>query len=250
MPGEEVVVTAARTRAAWLCAAALFIGSAALAKGWEGRLTVQKGSEGKVESATFTFWNGKEEVTASVVLDAAGQKFAAEAEGRTVEAAGSISARKDGKWFKVKSFLLVLTGTFQAAEAEEKKGPPAFTFREEGGGSHEVAADGAVRKAAAAEGKTWRIAAALVEKDGSRVLKVVSMAEVRTLSGTVEARADKKGRVRSVKLSVGEGRRKSSYAVVLDAKGRELAETLNGQSVEVTAVVMGRNLRVLSIRKE
>ena len=87
---------------------AALLPSVALAGAMEGTVSTTHAAGGKVESSSFTYWNGKETVEVKVFLDKTGQKMAQEANGREALVSGSMFTKKKERWFKVKSYFITM----------------------------------------------------------------------------------------------------------------------------------------------
>lgn len=225
--------------------------STALAGAMEGTVSATSGAGGKAESATFTYWNGKETVEVKVYLDKMGQKFAQEANGRDVQVSGSFFTKKKERWFKVKSYFLVYTGILSVTRDDKKKITAVKFQSDDKSLDLPMVLDGAVRKLAEKDnGQKYRVIGTLVTaRDKTQSLKAKSIFEIVTLKGDLKSVVDKKGNVRSARFTVTDGKKKSVYGIHLDGKGREVAQNYPKESVEITGILMGKVIRVLAFQK-
>lgn len=221
----------------------------ALAGNLEGYLSATAGDGGKYDSASFTYWNGKETIEVKVYLDKAGQQLAKLANGREVQISGSFFSKKKEKYLKVKSFAIVYVGLLSVTRDDKKKVTAVKYLSEDNKEEFPLVLDGAVRKMAEkASGQKFWIVGALVTVKKVQSLKAKSIAEILTLKGDMKSIVDKKGNVRGAKFTVVNGKKKTLYGILLNGKGRELAQNYPKGSVEITGIRMGKVIRVLSFQ--
>lgn len=219
----------------------------------DGSVSASAGANGKIEAATFTYTVEGERVEVSVFLDKMGLKLAREGPGEEVQVSGSIFTKKKVTWIKVKSFAMIFTGTLTATRDAKKK---ISSVTLNGSGSAQglaVELSNSVRKIVekADANATYRIVGCVVvSKKGDRLLKIKSIGEILTFRGDLKAVVDKKGKVRSAKLTVAQGKKKAVYGIQLDAKGIEVAQNHTGESVEIKGMLNGKKIRVLGYQKD
>jgi hypothetical protein len=212
---------------------------------YEGTVSVTKRDEGKVVSITLASHNGKADVTYRIVVDSISEKMA-DVHGMKVQVSGSLASKKGEKLLKVKSFFLVLVGRAEAERTEKKKLTGIRFNASNPDATHNVMLDSMGKKLIVRTAdKTLMVLGSIVQNDKGRWLQVKSFIILRQFEGTVQVVKDKKGRLKGIRLQVVQGKRKSTYGIVLDANGRQL-ENLADTPTTFYGVKSGSYIKVVS----